>query len=201
MGREAEGAIRFLGAEGAGRIVVEGTEVILRGEVRARLPRGAIGAVRVEGDDLVLETVRGPLVATVGAGVAEGLCRALLAPVPTLAEKLGLKAGAMAGCLWPVTDAVLAAALAGRVAPVADAAVLVAEVPDAAALVRLLAALPGLEGRPVWVVNARGPRPGLQSVLPEARIRAALRGAGWIDSKSTAVSDAVAATRYGPRKV
>lgn len=196
MGREAEGAIRYLGAIGAGRILIESTEVILRGEVRARVPREAIAAVRVEGDDLVLETARGPMVATVGAGLAEGLARVLLKPVPSLAEKLGLGGGATAGCLWPVTDAVLAAALAGRMAPVAEATLLVAEVLDEAALARLLDALPELAGRHVWCVNAKGPRP----VLPEARIRAALRGAGWIDSKTTAVSDRVSATRYGLRK-
>ncbi len=196
MGREADGAIRYLGAVGAGRILIEGAEVILRGEVRARIPRGAIAAVRVDGDDLVLETVRGPMVATVGATVAEGLARVLQKPVPTLAEKLGLTAGAGVGCLWPVTDPALAAALAGRVVPVAEATLLVAEVLDAAALERLLEALPALEGRPVWCVNAKGPRPP----LPEARIRAALRSAGWIDSKTTAVSQAVSATRYGRRK-
>ena len=196
MGREAEGAIRYLGAEGAGRILIEGSEVILRGEVRARLARAAIMAVRVDGDDLVLDTARGPLVATVGAGVAERLRTALLRPVPTLVEKLGVSATARAGCLWPVTDGVLAAALAGLTAPVAEASLLVAEVLDAQALERLMAALPGLAGRHVWCVNAKGPR----VVLPEAQIRAALRGAGWIDSKTTAVSDAVSATRYGLRK-
>ena len=95
-----------------------------------------------------------------------------------------------------MTDAVLAEALAPVTAPVLTAPVLVAEVLDAAALLRLVAALPQLAGRPVWCVNAKGARP----VLPEARIRAALRGAGWIDSKTTAVSAAVSATRYGLRK-
>ncbi len=196
MGREAEGTIRYLGAEGAGRILIEGAEVILRGEVRAKIPREAIAAVWVEGEDLVLATARGPVVATVGAGVAEGLARVLRKPVPTLAEKLGLMGGARAGCLWPVTDPTLAAALEGHVAPVAEATILVAEIMDEGALERLVKALPALVGRYVWCVNAKGPRPP----LPEARIRAALRAAGWIDSKTTAVSQATSATRYGLRK-
>lgn len=196
MGREAEGAIRYLGAEGAGRILIEGTEVILRGEVRAKIPREAIAAVRVEGDDLVLDTERGPLVATVGAGVAERLAQVLRKPVPTLAEKLGLTGGVRAGCLWPVTDPVLLQALAERVVPVDEATILVAEIIDEAALERLVQALPDLARRYVWCVNAKGPRP----LLPEARIRAALRAAGWIDSKTTAVSAAMSATRYRLRK-
>jgi hypothetical protein len=196
MGREAEGAIRYLGAEGAGRILIEGAEVILRGEVRAKIPREAIAAVRVEGDDLVLDTARGPVVATVGAGVAERLAQVLRKPVPTLAEKLVLTGAARAGCLWPVTDPVLLQALAERVVPVAEATFLVAEIIDEAALERLVQALPDLAGRHVWCVNAKGPRP----LLPEARIRAALRAAGWIDSKTTAVSAAMSATRYGLRK-
>jgi hypothetical protein len=196
MGREAEGMIRYLGAEGAGRILIEGAEVILRGEVRGKIPREAITAVRVEGDDLVLTTACGPVVATVGAAVAEGLSLVLRKPVPTLAEKLGLTGMARAGCLWPVTDPALAAALAGQVVPVAEATILVAEIMDEGALERLVQALPALAGRHVWCVNGKGPRPP----LPEARIREALRAAGWIDSKTTAVSQTMSATRYGLRK-
>ncbi len=192
MGREAEGEIRFGGAAGHGRVLVESAEIILRGDVRARLPRQAIRAVRVEGDDLVIETVCGPVVATLGAEFAAHLCRALLKPVPALVDKLGIGDRARAGCLWPVTDAVLAGVLAGLTAPVDEAAVLVAEIMDEAALARLMAWLPGLAGRHVWCVNAKAPHPG----LPEARIRAALRAAGWIDSKTTAVSDRMSATRY-----
>jgi hypothetical protein len=196
MGREAEGAMRFLGQEGAGRILIEGTEVILRGDVRGRVPRQDIVGVRVDGDDLVIDTSRGPLVATVGAGIAAHLCRTLQKPVPTLVEKLGVSSATPAGCLWPVTDMVLADALAGLTAPLHTAAMLVAEVLDEAALARVLAALPDLAGRHLWCVNAKGPRPA----LAEARIRAALRDAGWIDSKTTAVSDQMSATRYGRRK-
>lgn len=196
MGREAEGALRYLGVEGAGRILVESGALILRGEVRARVARAGISGARVEGDDLVIDTGRGPLVATVGAVVARHLCATLLRPVPTLLEKLGAAGTVRVGCLWPVTDAVLAEALAGVLAPEAEAAILVAEVLDEAALARLMAALPGLGRRHVWCVNAKGPRPA----LPEARIRAGMRAAGWIDSKTTAVSDAVSATRYGLRK-
>jgi hypothetical protein len=196
MGREAEGAIRFQGEVGVGRMLIESTEVILRGEVRGRVPREAITGARVEGDDLVMDTTRGPLVLTAGAAVAAHLLKTLTKPVPTLREKLGVSAAVRAGELWPVTDAVLAAAMKGMTAPVPDAAIVVAEVLDEAALERLTMALPRLAGRHVWCVNAKGPRP----VLPEARIRAAMRGAGWIDSKTTAVSDAVSATRYGIRR-
>ncbi|NJM84680.1 MAG: hypothetical protein HC844_21605 [Tabrizicola sp.] len=196
MGQEAEGALRFRGAEGAGRILVESAEVILRGEIRARVPRAAVHGVRVEGDDLVLETAEGPLVATIGETRAAALQQALLKPPRSLAQKLGIDASVRAGCLWPVTDPVLQEALAGRVAPVVAAAVLVAEVLDSAALARLVDALPDLAARPVWCVNAKGRNP----VLPEARIREAMRAAGWIDSKTTAVSDAVSATRYARRK-
>lgn len=196
MGREAEGTIRFQGQEGAGRILIEAAEVILRGEVRARLPRDQIADLRVEGEDLVIDTPRGPVVATVGAKLAANLRAALLKPVPTLVEKLGVSESARPGCLWPVTDAVLVQALAGLTAPVDQAELLVAELLDQASLDRLVARLPQLAGRHVWCVNAKGPRP----VLPEATIRSALREAGWIDSKSTAVSEAVSATRYGVRR-
>lgn len=196
MGREAEGAIRYLGEEGAGRLLIESTEVILRGEVRARVPRAEIRAVRVDGETLAIETSRGLVVATVGAELALRLSRILQKPVPTLVEKLGVSLTTRAGCLWAVTDVILAEALAGLTVPLPDAAVVVAEVLDDAQLARLLAALPDLAGRPVWCVTAKGPRPA----LPETRIRGALRGAGWIDSKTTAVSDRVSATRYGWRK-
>lgn len=196
MGREAEGTFRWQGSEGAGRLLVESTEVILRGELRARIPREAIAGVRVEDDDLVLDTARGPLVATLGRAVAAALASTLAKPVPTLKQKLGLISGATAGCLGPIKDATLLAALAGHMAPVETATILIAEVMDDTTLAQVLDALPRLQGRHLWCVNAKG----RAANLPEATIRTAMRQAGWIDSKTTGVSKTASATRYGIRK-
>ncbi len=52
MGREAEAQARWRGTEGAARAILESDALILRGEVRARLPRADLSGWRVEGEDL-----------------------------------------------------------------------------------------------------------------------------------------------------
>ena len=42
MGRESDAWLGYNGASGAGKILLESTEIILRGAVRARIPRSAI---------------------------------------------------------------------------------------------------------------------------------------------------------------
>jgi hypothetical protein len=185
MGREArDAAARFGGQAGPVTALLEADELILRGAVRARLPRAGLTDWRVAGDALHLVTPEGPLVLTLGAAAAAAWARALDRPAPTLAQKLGLGAAVLA---VGVTDPALAAVLAGRAGT--PAALVVAEVHDAG---MLRAAVQAAEGRPLWVatVKGRGTPFGADAV------RAALRGAGWVDSKSCAVSDRLTATRY-----
>lgn len=192
MGREAEGQVSFAGATGEARLLLEAEVLILRGALRARIARSSLGGVAVEGDDLLLATPDGPLRATLGARAAEGFARALAKPPPGLAEKLGVSADRRVFLLTPLRDAALLAALDGRTSPTAaEAALTLAELPGSAVLESLLPTLPDL---PFWGATAKG-----RSAFPDAALRERMRAAGWIDSKSCAVSALLTATRYSRR--
>lgn len=191
MGREAAGLIRFRGAEGAGKLLLEGAEILWRGALRGRVARTDLAGFQARGDDLVLETPEGPLVATLGSHEAEAWVRALAKPLPSLAAKLGLGPGRPIEVLGRLSDPVLIAAvkehMGGAGAPQA-----LAEVESAEALAQALARA---GGRPLWVVTPKG----RASPLPEAALRAAFGAAGWVDHKVCAVSDSRTATRLVPR--
>lgn len=189
MGREAEGQIKFRGSAGAGKAVLEGDVIILRGEVRARITRGELAGWTLDGDDLRIATAEGPLVLTLGAKEAAAWVRALERPLPGLAAKLGLTGAVLA---IGVADPELAAALApftGAPFVGEPGGLVVAEVRSEA---EVRAALAAAEGRVLWLATVKG----RGSPFGEDAARAIMRGAGWIDTKTCRVSDMLAATRY-----
>ena len=54
MGREAICTIRWKGEAAEGMALLESAEIILRGDIRARLPRDGISRAEVEGEALRL---------------------------------------------------------------------------------------------------------------------------------------------------
>jgi hypothetical protein len=191
MGREATVTVTWRGVTGPGRVLLESDALILRGANGGRIARDALAGWHVAGDALVMTTPDGPLSLRLGADQAAAWVRALDKPVPTLAAKMGLAAGAVAS--GPVNDTDLAAALAAHLVPDDKAALVVAEVRGPA---DLDAAVAMAGDRPLWVVTVKGPA----APYSDNTARAALRARGWIDSKSCAVSATMTATRYAPRK-
>lgn len=200
MGREAVAQANWQGQSGWVTALLEGDALILRGDVRLKLPRTAISAWRVAGPDLVLSTAEGLLTLTLGEEEAVAWDRHLAKPRPGLREKLGLTQTKRAFVLSPVTDELtdelLAEALAGHMAETAgDAHFLLAILRDEAGLVAAIAAAVHHDGH-LWAIHEKGRHPA----LPESTIRTALRAAGFVDSKACAVSDTLSATRYARRK-
>lgn len=193
MGREAQGMVQFRGQSGAGKLLLEAEGLILRGALRGRIARAEIGAAAVEGEDLVIATPEGPLRLTLGAKEAGLWLKALARPLPSLADKMGLSPSRPALALTPLSDAALLAAVQGCLtADPAAAAMMLAELPDRPAFDAIL---PRLTGLPVWVVTVKGKA----SALSDDALRPVLRGLGFIDSKSCAVSERMTATRYAPK--
>jgi hypothetical protein len=93
MGREAEGHAVWRGASGAVKAYLESDGIILRGEVRGKLPRAGLMGWRVEGEDLCLRSDGEPLVLTLGSKEAAVWVKALEKPLPSLAQKLGAGLG------------------------------------------------------------------------------------------------------------
>jgi hypothetical protein len=196
MGREVEAQVQYHGETGAVRALLESDALILRGEVRARIPRGSLHGWQADGDDLQIATPEGPLVLTMGGAEAVKWVTALNKPLPTLAEKLGV-AGEVLWLMADPTDEVLAAALAGIPTSAPDKATLgIAVLRAADDLEQLVAVCQAHPGLPVWAINEKGAR----ASLPESAIRPALRAIGMVDTKACAVSPTLSGTRYQLRR-
>jgi hypothetical protein len=194
MGREAEGQAVWRGASGAVKALLESDGIILRGEIRARLPRDGLMGWRVEGDDLCLQSGGEPLVLTLGAKEAAAWVKALEKPLPSLVAKLGVSPLARAWVIGGPAPEEIAVAVAGADVPGPDGAALIVAVLTgpgdlAAALVAGQA-----HGLRVWCVHGKGKA----AAVGDAAVRAVFRGAGWMDIKACAVSEAFTATLYRP---
>jgi hypothetical protein len=196
MGREVEAQAEYHGQTGAVRALLESDALILRGEVRARIPRGWLRAWQVDADDLRVSTPDGPLVLTMGGAEAAKWVAALNKPLPTLAEKLGIASATLWLMAEPL-DEVLSAALAeANTAPADKATLGIAVLRTPADLERLLAVCAKHPALPIWAINEKGAR----ASLPESAIRSALRAIGMVDVKACAVSATLSGTRYQRRK-
>jgi hypothetical protein len=194
MGREAEGHAVWRDAAGAVKALLEGDAIILRGEVRAKLPRSGLMDWRVDGEDLCLRFDGEPLVLTLGAKEAAAWVRALERPVPSLAAKLGVSGAARAWVIGGPPPEELAVAMAGaEAAGPGEASLIVAVLTGPGDLATALGA--GQEtGLRVWCVHGKGKA----AAVGDAAVRAAFRAAGWTDIKASAVSDGFSATLYRP---
>lgn len=194
MGREAEGAISFQGKTGAGKLVLESDALILRGAVKARIGRAQITGFEASGDVLRIASGLGEVIARLGAKEAALWCKALAKPVPSLAEKLGISADRRVCVIGVLTDPALMQAVAGFEVAAAQAALFLAELPDETAMTTAFAVIAPFPKAAFWGASQKG-----KSGFTDADLRAVMRGAGYIDSKSCAVSDRLTATRYAKR--
>jgi hypothetical protein len=196
MGREAETIAHWGGVSAPVKALLESDALILRGGIKARLPRVGLTEIAVDGCNLRLKASGAPLVLELGNKVAASWLAALLKPLPTLASKLGIASDRPAFLVAVSSVAELEQALAG--ATVADphhATQLIAVLTSPAELdcaLTLAATHPHL---PIWCVYAKGKAadPG------DGAVRNAFRSAGWMDNKTCAVSAIFTATRYTRR--
>jgi hypothetical protein len=194
MGREAEGHAVWRGVSGAVRALLESDGIILRGEIRGKLPRAGLMDWRADGEDLCLSSEGEPLVLTLGAKEAAAWVRALEKPLPSLAQKLGVSGAARAWVIGGPPPEEIAVAVAGAVASGPGGAALIVAVLTGPG--DLAAALEAGEatGLRVWCVYGKGKG----AVVGDTAVRAAFRGAGWTDIKASAVSEGFSATLYRP---
>lgn len=193
MGREASAQCSWQGQSGQAKVVLESREIILRGEVKARIARGAVRGFAVEGDALVIDTAQGALTAELGAKEAGKWLAALSKPQPTLAGKLGIGHASKALVLGDHDDADLAEALEGHTAGRAEvAAVVVAIIGGTADLDKAIAAA---GDKHIWCVYPKGKA----VAFGDMAIRTHLRERGFMDNKTCAVSERLTATRYRKR--
>lgn len=194
MGRELVCVAKLGRESGEGRALLESTEVIFRGEFRARVPFAEISALTVRAGVLTLTWPGGRLALTLGEA-AEKWADAIRNP-KSVVEKLGVKPGQKvvllgrfeAAFVADVTRA-LGAAPGKRAAKGSD-------------LVFLALAAPGDQSRFAALKAAIAPAGGLWAVYPKGRrdlsedtVRAAARAAGLTDVKVVRVSDTLGALK------
>jgi hypothetical protein len=194
MGRQAEGHARFQGLDGAVTALLESDGIILRGEVRRKLPRAGLMDWRVDGEDLCLSSDGEPLVLTLGAKEAAAWVKALEKPLPTLAAKLGVSAAVRAWLIGGPAPEEVAVAISGAEAGGPHGAAMIIAVLSGPGDLEAALAAGQAHGLRVWCVHGKG----RGAAVADGVVRAAFRGAGWMDIKTSAVSDGWSATLYRP---
>jgi hypothetical protein len=149
---------------------------------------------RVEGEDLCLRSEGEPLVLTLGAKEAAAWVRALEKPLPSLAAKLGVSAQARAWVIGGPRPEEIAIAVAGAEASGPDEAELIVAVLTGPGDLSEALAAGADAGLRVWCIYGKGKG----AAVSDSAVRAAFRAAGWMDIKSSAVSEAFTATLYRP---
>jgi hypothetical protein len=198
MGREARTTASFDGWSGEGKALLETDEVLFRGERRLRLRLDELAGVEAEGDRLTLHGPDGPVVLELGEAEAARWANRILHP-PTLADRLGVKAGsrlAFEGAFDPAVAAALRGLGAKEVGNAGEADLVFV---GALALADLepVAGLPGRlhDGASAWIVYPKGRRE-----LREADVLAAGRAAGLVDTRVARIDERHTGLRFSQRR-
>lgn len=194
MGLEAESELVINGQTIHVKALLESQILIFRGAVKKTLPIADLHNVHVVNDQLLFEHLTTPYILSLPVGQAAKWLKKLTTAPPSLTQKLGLDSGHRTLVWGQVDDAALNAALIDVVTtnPLqAVMAIAVARSPDdlSAALSELTSRLPHA---PLWIVYPKGAK----SPLPDSAVRSHMRALGFIDTKVSAVSDALTATRF-----
>jgi len=199
MGREANCPCDWNGETAQVKALVEPPELILRGEIRRRLPFQELRQVRAEQGALRFKFGREVVALKLGSATAEKWAKVILTPPPSLAKKLGITPESTVRVMGTADDAALETALKeARATARKGADVIVARVNTAAELGRAFksAAKETSAGVPIWIVYRKGPG----HPIGEANVRSAGLAAGIVDVKVASVSPQLTALKFVKRK-
>jgi hypothetical protein len=203
MAREATCMCEWNGEMARVKALIEPPELILRGEIRRRLPFSELRQLRAERGALRFKHGRDTVTLNLDARTAANWAKAILAPPPSLAKKLGITPESTVRVIGEVDDAALGSALneARRVVrkgPAVGADVIVAPVNTVAELARAFktTAKATSNGVPIWIVYRKGPR----HAINEADVRETGLAAGIVDVKVASVSPVLTGLKFVRRK-
>ncbi len=196
MGREATCTARVGSETAEVTALLESTAIVLRGTLKRRWDIASLHHLRVTGDELLFEAGDDTVALALGVQEAGKWLKKLQTPPPTLAAKLGVSAENPALLIGPTVgtlDPALAEALAGGITTnVREARMLVAVLSKPSEIERMVEFHDSMICKTVWVVHPKGPG----ASPSDAEVRTAMRGAGYVDNKTSAVSEQLTATRY-----
>jgi hypothetical protein len=185
------------------KALIEPLELILRGEIRRRLPFSELRQLRAESGALRFKYGSDVVTLKLDASTAEKWLKAILAPPPSLAKKLGITTESTAWMIGEVDDAALETALlearrVTRKSTGVGADVIVARVNTAADLARAFktASKATSNGTPIWIVYRKGPG----QAISESDVRETGLATGIVDVKVASVSPALTGLKFVRRK-
>ena len=199
MGREATCTCVWNGKKSTVKALIEPPELILRGEVRRRVPIAKMSSVKAERDQLRF-TIDGESVALLlGDTVAAKWADALLKPPPTLAKKLGVTPETTVWMIGPVDDPALKAALdEAKSVSKRTGYLIIARVdtPVYQHSVLMRAESQLRSATPIWFIYRKGPG----HLLNENLVRSTALATGIVDTKVASVSAMFSALRFVKRR-
>jgi hypothetical protein len=199
MGREALCNTRVGSEVAEATALLEATKIVLRGTIRRKWQIAALKNLRLSGDELLFDVCDETVALVLGAKEAAKWLKKLQSPPPTLATKLGVSRempALLMGSTIDDLDAELVEALDDAVTTdPCQARVLVAVVSHPSELQRIAMFHGEMICTTVWIVHPKG----LGASPSDAEVRAAMRGWGYVDNKTSAVSARLTATRYVKR--
>jgi hypothetical protein len=199
MGREATAQCKWGNETGNCKVLLETTELVLRGELRHRVPIAGLEDVAVSGDELRFRVDKEKVALSLGSELAQKWAKALATPPPSLAKKLGISASSRLLVIGEVDSPELSAAVSEAASiDGTDADLMIISVTSAH---ELNLAVNKLQKRragvpPFWIVYPKGPG----QEFGESSVRAVLRERGFIDTKMASVSPRLTALRFILRK-
>ena len=199
MGREAMCRCAWGKTQHDVKALLEPPELIVRGELRRRVPFAKMKGVKADGD-LLRFTFEGESVAlSLGKEMAAKWVDTLLKPPPTLSKKLGITPDITVRMIGPVDDAALKSALAdAKAVSESKGDLILARVDSSADLAAALRKAAGqlAAGIPIWFIYRKGPGHPLNENL----VRATALETGIVDTKIAAVSAEFSALRFVKRR-
>ena len=199
MGREATCMCEWNGEMARVKALIEPPELILRGEIRRRLPFSKLRQLRADGGALRFKYGRDVVTLKLETKMAENWAKAILTPPPSLAKKLGITPESTVWVIGEIDDVALETAIAeARRVARKGADVIVARVNTAAELARAFktAAKETSNGMPIWIVYRKGPG----HAIGESDVRETGLTTGIVDVKVASVSPVLTGLKFVRRK-
>lgn len=199
MGRESECECEWNGARSRVKALLEPPDLILRGEIRRRLPVVALKQIRVDGGKLLFAAGDDTFALALGGAMAQKWVKALTTPPPSLAKKLGISGNTVVRMVGVVDDDGLREALSSANAiedKNADLILARVNTPDELAQTLRTTAKQLAARVPIWFIYPKG----RGHVLTENEVRSRGLAAGIVDTKVAAVSPALTGLRFVRRR-
>jgi hypothetical protein len=199
MGREAICHCKWGDEEADCKVLLEGSELILRLGIRRRVPVSSLAGVSARGEKLAFRVGQDDVELRLGPELAQRWAKAIATPLASLAAKLGISHATKLKVIGKIESEELKSAVAEAGSVSGREANLILICANSRSEVDHTLAQyfkSKTYGEPLWIVHPKGPT----SEVKELALRELLRSRGFIDTKVASVSAELTAIRFIKRK-